>query len=102
MRGVVSVLSQFPTFASRMMQRVWYDRPVRWQILLAFFVITVLATVVAGPVVVLDARERAEVEMRAPIELAARFVQETTRNLSSENDIERVPRMLAAQLRHLR
>jgi two-component system sensor histidine kinase UhpB len=40
--------------------------------------------------------------MRAPIELAARFVQETTRNLSSQQDVDRLPRMLAAQLRHLR
>lgn len=99
---MVALWAEFRTIASRMMQRIWYDRPVRWQILLAFLVITSLATIVAGPVVVLDARGRAEVEMRAPVELAARFVQETTRNLSSEHDIERLPRMLAAQLRHLR
>lgn len=90
------------SFLSRAIQRSWYDRPVRWQILLAFLIITVLATVVAGLIVVFDARDRAEVEMRAPIELAARFVQETTRNLSSQQDVERLPRILAAQLRHLR
>ncbi len=88
--------------ASAAIQHAWYDRPVRWQILLAFLVITLLATVIAGLIIVFDARDRAEVEMRAPIELAARFVQETTRNLSSEQDIERLPRMLASQLRHLR
>jgi two-component system sensor histidine kinase UhpB len=90
------------TIASSAVQRIWYDRPVRWQILLAFLFITVLATIVAGMIIVFDARDRAEVEMRAPIELAARFVQETTRNLSSEEDVQRLPRMLAAQLRHLR
>lgn len=95
-RGMVRSL------ASSAVQRFWYDRPVRWQILLAFLVITVVATVVAGLVIIFDARDRAEVEMRAPIELAARFVQETTRNLSSEQDVQRLPRMLAAQLRHLR
>jgi two-component system sensor histidine kinase UhpB len=90
------------SFMSRTIQRSWYDRPVRWQILLAFLIITAVATVVSGLIVVFDARDRAEVEMRAPIELAARFVQETTRNLSSGQDIERLPRILAAQLRHLR
>ncbi len=88
--------------ASAAMQHAWYDRPVRWQILLAFLVITLLATVIAGLIIVFDARDRAEVEMRAPIELAARFVQETTRNLSTDQDIERLPRILASQLRHLR
>src|SRR5690606_19905957 len=69
------------------LQNLWYLRPVRTQILIAFLVITLIASIIAGLVKLLDASNRASTEMRAAVGLAESFAQETTRALQSAEDV---------------
>ncbi len=81
---------------------LWYDRPVRTQILVAFAAITVVISLFAGFLEVLDARNRVSIEMSAPVELAESFVQETAKNLTSESLVPSLLDTLALRLRSLR
>lgn len=83
-------------------RHLWYRQPVRTQILTAFFVVMLLASLLAGALQVLDARSRAKVEMRGPVELAESFVRETARPFSNEADARKTLGTLATQLQHLR
>jgi len=84
------------------LQNLWYLRPVRTQILIAFLVITLIASIIAGLVKLLDASNRASTEMRAAVGLAESFAQETTRALQSAEDVRNLPETLASRLRPLR
>lgn len=88
-------------FVSRV-QQFWYRQPVRTQILTAFFVLMLAASLIAGVLQVLEARNRAQVEMRGPVELAASIVRDSTASFSSEADVRTILGALAKQLQHLR
>jgi two-component system sensor histidine kinase UhpB len=84
------------------LQQFWYRQPVRTQILTAFFVLMLVASFIAGLLQVLDARSRAKIEMRGPVELAESFVRESTSSFSNETDVRTILGALAKQLQHLR
>lgn len=84
------------------LQKLWHMRPVRTQILIAFLVVTLAASLIAGFVKLLDAGARTSTEMRAAVGLAESFVQETTRSLQSIEDIRNLDQTLASRLKYLR
>lgn len=84
------------------LQNLWHMRPVRTQILIAFLVVTLVASIIAGFVKLLDASGRASAEMRAAVGLAESFVQETTRSLQSTEDVRNLHQTLASRLKHMR
>ena len=57
-----------------MLQKLWYDRPVRTQLLIAVGAINLLAALVAGAVSIFNTKTATQVEMEASLEVAQRFV----------------------------
>jgi two-component system sensor histidine kinase UhpB len=84
------------------LQKLWYDRPVRTQVLVAIAAINLLAAVVAGVLSILNTRTATQVEMEASIEVARRLVESALKDLSSHDKLTDLHRELPKQLRHLR
>ncbi len=84
------------------LQRLWYDRPVRTQLLIAVGAINLLAACVAGGVSIYNTRTATTVEIEAQIEVAQRFVAATIKELAAENQLDRLAEQLPLQLKHLR
>ena len=61
-----------------MLQKLWYDRPVRTQLLIAVGAINLLAALVAGAVSIFNTRTATQVEMEASLDVAKRFVDSGT------------------------
>ena len=80
----------------------WYDLSVRTQILIVFAVITVVVSVIAASLKIVDARSRVEAEMAAPVALAASLIGEIVRHVESESDLRNRLRSIAPELRLLR
>ena len=85
-----------------MLQKLWYDRPVRTQLLVAVGAINLLAALVAGAVSIYNTRTATQVEMQASLEVAQRFVAATLKDLAAEGDLDRLDQELPLQLKHLR
>jgi two-component system sensor histidine kinase UhpB len=81
------------------LQKLWYDRPVRTQLLVAVGAINLLAALVAGAVSILNTRTATRVEMEASLEVAQRFVAATLKDLAAQ---DRLNQELPLQLKHLR
>lgn len=96
--GTAELLPRF----MRRMQNLWYRQPVRTQILIAFLAVTVVTSLFACFLKVLDAGNRTRIEMRASMDLAESFVRETARSLLNETEARNLPRTLETQLKHLR
>ncbi|MCV0370873.1 histidine kinase [Filomicrobium sp.] len=90
-----------PSLIKRL-QNLWYRRPVRTQILIAFLAVTVVTSLFACFLKVLDAGNRTRIEMRASMDLAESFVRETARSLLNETEARNLLQTLEAQLKHLR
>jgi len=86
----------------RVLQRLWYDRPVRTQLLVAVGFINLLALLVAVSVSILNTRTDTRVEIEASLEVAQRFVSATIRNLAAQGQIDQLQEQLPLQLKHLR
>jgi two-component system sensor histidine kinase UhpB len=84
------------------LQKLWYDRPVRTQVLVAIAAINLLAAVVAGVLSVLNTRTATQVEMEASMEVARRLVESALKDLSAQDKLADLHRELPSQLRHLR
>jgi two-component system sensor histidine kinase UhpB len=84
------------------LQKLWYDRPVRTQLLLAVGAINLLAALVAGAVSILNTRTATKVEMEASLEVAQRFVAATMKDLDAQGRLDRFDQELPLQLKHLR
>ena len=65
------------------LQKLWYDRPVRTQLLLAVAAINLLAALLAGGISILNTRTATRVEIEASLEVAQRFVEATIKDLSA-------------------
>lgn len=65
-----------------MLQKFWYDRTIRTQLLIAIGLINLCAVLVAGGVSIINAREATRIEMEASLELAKRFVRVTIQSLT--------------------
>lgn len=85
-----------------MLQKLWYDRPLRTQVLVAIAAINFLAAIVAGVLSILNTRTATKVEMQASLEVAERLVEATLRDVKSPELIEEAKRKLPDHLKHLR
>jgi two-component system sensor histidine kinase UhpB len=84
------------------LQKLWYDRPVRTQLLIAVGAINLLAALVAGAVSIFNTRTATQVEMEASLEVAQRFVGATLKDLAAQNKLDQLDQELPLQLKHLR
>ncbi|MGA7544488.1 MAG: ATP-binding protein [Methyloceanibacter sp.] len=83
-------------------QKLWYDRPVRTQLLVAVGAINLLAAIAAGGVSILNTRTATRVEIEASLEVAQRFVAATTKDLAAQGKLDQLDEVLPLQLKHLR
>jgi two-component system sensor histidine kinase UhpB len=84
------------------LQKLWYDRPVRTQLLIAVGVINLLAAFLAGAVSILNTRTATQVEIEASLEVAQRFVAATMKDLAAQDRLGELNEQLPLQLKHLR
>ena len=85
-----------------MLQKLWYDRPVRTQLLVAVGLINLLAAIVAVSISVLNTRTATRVEIEASLEVAQRFVGATLKDLAAQGKLDRLGEQLPFELKHLR
>ena len=85
-----------------MLQKLWYDRPVRTQLLVAVALINLLAGVAAAAVSIFNTRTATRVEIEASLEVAQRFVDAAIKELASQGKLDQLPQHLPLQLKHLR
>jgi two-component system sensor histidine kinase UhpB len=84
------------------LQRLWYGRRVRTQLLIAVGIINLLAALLAGAVSILNTRTATKVEIEASLEVAQRFVAATLNDLAAQGKLTRLDQELPLQLKHLR
>ncbi len=85
-----------------MLQKLWYERPVRTQLLVAVGVINLLAALLAGAVSILNTRTATRVEIEASLEVAQRFVAATLKDLAAQGRLTALSEALPLELKHLR
>jgi two-component system sensor histidine kinase UhpB len=96
--------------AGKLSRRLWYDRPVQWQLLATFVLINLVTGIAAGVVVIYNAHKAAAVEVAASMAVAEQVVHrtadqlahETSRIHSAESPPLHVLESIALHLRHLR
>ena len=81
---------------------LWYDRPVRTQLLIAIGVINLAAALVAAVVSILGTRTATRIEIEASLEVAQRFVEATIKDLPNQNSLDKLLEVLPLELKHLR
>ncbi len=74
---------------SRLLEACWYGRSVRAQLLLTVIVIDVIAALVAGGVMIFDARTSARIEIDASMNLAEVLVRETVNLMPADTPADR-------------
>ena len=84
------------------LQKLWYDRPVRTQLLVAVGAINLLAALLAGAISILSTRTATKVEIEASLEVAQRFVAATMNDLAAQGRLIQLNQELPLQLKHLR
>jgi len=86
----------------KLRQKLWYERPVRTQLLIAVGAINFLAALVAGAVSILNTRTATRVEIEASLEVAQRFVAASVKDLAAEGKLAELDRELPLELKNLR
>jgi len=84
------------------LQKLWYERRVRTQLLIAIGVINLLAAVLAAILSILNTRTATRVEIEASLEVAQRFVAATLADLAAQCKLTALDQELPLQLKHLR
>jgi two-component system, NarL family, sensor histidine kinase UhpB len=84
------------------LQKLWYNRPVRTQLLIAVGAINLIAALLAGAVSILNTRTATRVEIEASLEVAQRFVAATMKDLAARDRLSQLDEELPLQLKHLR
>jgi two-component system sensor histidine kinase UhpB len=84
------------------LQKLWYERRVRTQLLIAVGVINLLAALLAAVLAIMNTRTATKVEMEASLEVAQRFVAATLAELSAQGKAIELGEDLPLQLKHLR
>jgi two-component system sensor histidine kinase UhpB len=84
------------------LQKLWYDRPVRTQLVVAVGIINLLAAFLAGAISILNTRTATRVEIEASLEVAQRFVAATMKDLAAQGRLTELNEELPLQLKHLR
>ncbi|MEQ1716783.1 MAG: histidine kinase, partial [Hyphomicrobium sp.] len=82
--------------------RMWYACPVRWQILFAIMLLTLLTGLTAGVFAVLDSRERARVETRANMTAWKKHILTRTKDLRGHTEIAQFAQQLASEMANVR
>jgi two-component system sensor histidine kinase UhpB len=85
-----------------MLQKRWYDLPVRWQLMISIAVISVGAVLLSMALAVVDARERVEVEVTSSMELAQRLVRDVVRGKAAESQLNGLMSAVPMQLKYMR
>lgn len=85
-----------------MLQKLWYERRVRTQLLIAIGVINLVAALLAAMLSILNTRTATKVEIEASLEVAQRFVAATLADLASQGKLTAFDEQLPLQLKHLR
>ena len=85
-----------------MLQKLWYDRPVRTQLLVAVGIINLIAALFAGVVSIMNTRTATKIEIEASLEVAQRFVAATLKELAVQGKLTELNHELPLQLKHLR
>ena len=85
-----------------MLQKLWYERPVRTQLLIAIGVINLIAALLAGAVSILNTRTATRIEIEASLEVAERFVVAAMKDLAAQDRLIELDQELPLQLKHLR
>lgn len=85
-----------------MLQKLWYERPVRTQLLVAVAIINLLAALLAGAVSIMNTRTATKVEIEASLEVAQRFVAASLKELAAQGKLTQLNQELPLQLKHLR
>jgi two-component system, NarL family, sensor histidine kinase UhpB len=86
----------------RALHRLWRERPVRTQLLLAVVLIDIIAVGVAGSIAIVRARVQTGVEMTASVRLAELLVGDAVNLVRQELPAEKFLGGLPAQLQSLR
>jgi len=84
------------------LQKLWYDRPVRTQLLIAIGAINLIAALLIGAISILNTRTATRVEIEASLEIAQRFVTATMKELADQNRLDQLEEELPLQLKQLR
>ena len=84
------------------LQKLWYERPVRTQLLIAVGAINLLAALLAGAVSILNTRTATRVEIEASLEVAEHFVAATLKDISARDKIAQLTEDLSLHLKNLR
>jgi two-component system, NarL family, sensor histidine kinase UhpB len=87
---------------SSVLQKLWYERRVRTQLLVAVAVINLLAALVAGALAIFNTRTATQVEIEASLEVAQRFVAATMKDLAADGGLTPLNQDLPLELKHLR
>jgi two-component system, NarL family, sensor histidine kinase UhpB len=98
------------SLALRVSRWLWYDRSIRWQLLAAFVLISLVAGIAAFGIMLYNAQRATEVEITAAMELAEHLVRGPIDQLAQEtagaSPIERLPlqtiETLPLRIRNLR
>ncbi|MEG6509042.1 ATP-binding protein [Methyloligella sp. 2.7D] len=86
----------------RLWQKLWYNQPVRIQLLVAVCAINLLAALAASAVSILNTRTATRVEIESSLDVAQRFVAATVRDLAAQGRLDELREQLPRQLKHLR
>src|ERR1043165_4455119 len=81
------------------LQKLWYARPVRTQLLIAIGAINLIAALLAGIISVLNTRTATRVEIEAFLEIAHRFVSATMKDLATQNRLGELQQVLPLELK---
>jgi len=87
---------------TEVLRKLWYERPVRTQLLIAVGIINLLAVLVAGAISILNTRAATRVEIEASLEVAKRLVAATMKDLAAEDRLPQLRQELPVQLKNLR
>ena len=82
--------------------KLWYNRPVRIQLLASVGLVNLLAAVLAVAVSVLNARTATRVEIDFSLELAERFVEATLKELTAQGKLDQLATELPLRIRDVR
>ena len=85
-----------------MLQKLWYERPVRTQLLIAIGAINLIAALLAGVISIINTRSATRVEIEASLEIAQRFVTATMKELAPQERLDQLEEELPLELKHLR
>lgn len=85
-----------------MLKKLWYERPVRTQLLVVVAAINLLAALLAGAVSILNTRTATRVEIEASLEVAERFVAATLKEIAAKDKRAGLNEQLSLHLRNLR